>query len=126
MLTDKEMKKLFKQKAQSNPESHYPVETLKELGYERKKCKSCGTFFWTITNSDVCGDANCGSGFRFIGDTHAKQELSYIEVWQEFSKLFKSLGYTPIKRYPSVARWNPTTDFTMASIAAFQPYVVTG
>ena len=40
--------------------------------------------------------------------------------------MFKKLGYVPIHRYPVVARWNPTTDFTIASISAFQPFVVSG
>ncbi|MCK4237892.1 MAG: alanine--tRNA ligase, partial [Candidatus Lokiarchaeota archaeon] len=35
-------------------------------------------------------------------------------------------GYKPVNRYPCVARWNPTTEFTIASISAFQPYVITG
>jgi alanyl-tRNA synthetase len=35
-------------------------------------------------------------------------------------------GYKPINRYPCVARWNPTSEFTIASISAFQPYVITG
>ncbi len=126
MLTDKEMKKQFKAVSQKEPEKYYPVETLKTLGYERKQCKSCKTFYWTATDREVCGDASCSEGFKFIGDTPAKNELTYIEVWQKFSELFSKLGYTPIKRYPSVSRWNPTTDFTIASISAFQPYVVTG
>jgi alanyl-tRNA synthetase len=40
--------------------------------------------------------------------------------------MFEKKGYTAIKRYPSVARWNPTMDYTNASIAAFQPYVISG
>ncbi|MBR9702809.1 alanine--tRNA ligase, partial [Candidatus Woesearchaeota archaeon] len=35
-------------------------------------------------------------------------------------------GYKVMDRYPVVARWNPTMEFTIASIAAFQPYVVNG
>jgi alanyl-tRNA synthetase len=40
--------------------------------------------------------------------------------------MFKKFGYVPIKRYPIVARWNPTMEYTNASIAAFQPYVISG
>ncbi|MBS3147207.1 alanine--tRNA ligase [Candidatus Woesearchaeota archaeon] len=40
--------------------------------------------------------------------------------------MFKRLGYTPIKRYPVVARWRDDTDFVQASIYDFQPYVVSG
>src|SRR3989344_6721626 len=40
--------------------------------------------------------------------------------------MFQKFGYTPIRSYPVNARWNPTVDFTIASIAAFQPFVVSG
>lgn len=126
MLSDKEQKKQFKLIAQKNPEKHYPVKTLSELGFERKQCKKCGTFFWSAVSSDVCGDPGCSGGFRFIGNSPAKSQLTYIDVWKKFSKTFKEFGYTPIGRYPVVSRWNPTMDFTIASIAAFQPYVVSG
>jgi len=127
LLSDKEQKKRFKLIAQKDSKKYYPVTTLKELGFERKQCSKCKTYFWSV-NSDqtVCGDAACSGGYNFIGNSPAKNKLDYIGVWQEFSKLFKKMGYTPIKRYPVVARWNATMDYTIASIAAFQPYVVSG
>lgn len=125
MLRDKEIKKEFKAKASKNPEKYYAVEVLKKEGFERKQCK-CGTYFWTASDSEVCGDPACSGGFRFIDGSPAKRELDYIEVWQEFSKLFKKWGYTPIPKYPVVARWRDDTDFVQASIYDFQPYVVSG
>ncbi len=126
MPTDDQVKKEFKQECQKNPEKHYPVKTLKELGFLRKKCK-CGQAFWT-TNKDRnhCGEPTCSGGLTFIGKSPAKKKLEYIQVWQEFARIHQKLGYTPISRYPVVARWNPTVDFTIASIAAFQPFVVSG
>ena len=127
LLTDKEQKKRFKIIAQQDPDRYYPVLTLKELGFVRKQCSKCKTYFWTVNqDQDVCGDSSCSGGFRFIGKSPAKNKLDYIGVWKEFSKLFKRMGYTPIPRYPVVSRWNPTMDYTIASIAAFQPYVVSG
>ncbi|RME54555.1 alanine--tRNA ligase [Candidatus Woesearchaeota archaeon] len=127
MLSDKEQKKKFKEIAQKNPNSYYPVHTLKDLGFERKQCEKCKNYFWTVNQEqNVCGDSSCSGGYRFINDSPVKNHLSYIEVWQKFSKMFKKFGYTPIKRYPVVARWNPTMEYTIASIAAFQPYVVSG
>ncbi|MHA1699116.1 MAG: alanine--tRNA ligase, partial [Promethearchaeota archaeon] len=41
-------------------------------------------------------------------------------------EMLEPKGYKKVARYPVVARWNPTTEFTIASIAAFQPYVITG
>ena len=126
-MSDKEIKLDFKKLAQANPEKHYPVKALKSYGYQRKQCGTCKTFFWTIDGSrKVCGDNACSGGFQFIGNSPAKKKLDYIQTWQEFARIHKKLGYTPIERYPVVARWNPTVDFTIASIAAFQPLVVSG
>ena len=126
MLSEKEIKKEFKEKIQKDPEKYFPVKTLKSLDFKRYKCKSCPNYFWSIEKKDFCGEPLCSGGFRFINNPVTKNKLDYIEVWKKFSEVHKKLGYTPIKRYPSVARWNPTIEFTIASIAAFQPYVVSG
>ena len=125
MPTDKAIKKEFKTKASRNPERYYAVDVLKKNGFVRKQC-NCGIFFWIASDSNVCGNPACSGGFRFIGNSPAKKELDYISVWNEFSRLFKKWGYTPIKRYPVVARWRDDTDFVQASIYDFQPYVVSG
>ncbi len=125
-MGDKEVKAEFKQKAQKNPEQHYPVKALKELGFSRGQCTNCKSYFWSKDRRTVCGDSACVGGFHFIGKSPAKRKLDYIDTWKQFAAVHKKLGYTPIKRYPVVARWNPTVDFTIASIAAFQPFVVSG
>src|SRR3989338_8217570 len=127
MLSDKEQKKEFKKIASSNPDKYYPVSYLKQEGFFRNKCEKCGIYLWNVNkNQKICGDAICSGGFRFIGNTPAKNKLSYTDVWKEFSTMFKRFNYAAIERYPVVARWNPTTDFTIASISAFQPFVVSG
>ena len=127
MATDKEIKKEFKIKASKEPDNYYATSSLKSEGFSRKKCKTCGTYFWSVrSEDDVCGNPACSGGFLFIGDTPASKRLDYIGVWSEFSRLFKKWGYTPIKRYPVVARWRNDTDFVQASIYDFQPYVVSG
>ena len=126
MPTDKEVKKDFKVKASKDPDKYYATGVLKEEGFERKQCKTCNIHFWTTTSADVCGDPACSGGFRFINAAIAKKKLDYLGVWKEFSKFFKARGYTPIKRYPVVARWRDDTDFVQASIYDFQPYVVSG
>ena len=126
MPTDKEIKKEFKIKASKDPDKYYATSVLKKEGFSRKHCAKCGTYFWTTTHDEVCGNPACSGGFRFIGNTPAKKELDYIGLWKEFSSLFKKWGYTPIKRYPVVARWRQDTDFVQASIYDFQPYVVSG
>lgn len=126
MPTDKEIKAWFKKETQENPDKYYATSVLKKEGFERRCCKKCRIYFWTTTDSDVCGNPACSGGFRFINGTPAKKKLDYIRVWKEFSKLFSKWGYTPIKRYPVAARWRNDTDFVQASIYDFQPYVVSG
>lgn len=126
MLSDKELKKVLKEKCRSSPEKYYPVKALKKLGFSRRLC-GCGTYFWSVKkDQEVCGDAKCSGGFRFIGASPAKNKLDYVETWRVFSRILSARGYTPIARYPVVARWHPTVDFTIASIVAFQPFVVSG
>ncbi len=125
MPSDKEIKKEFKGRASKNPERYYAVGVLKQFGFNRRQC-SCGTFFWTTTDSKVCGDPSCSGGFRFFGNSPAKFHYTYVEVWKKFAEFFKTRGYEPIGRYPVAARWRDDTDFVQASIYDFQPYVVSG
>ena len=76
-----------------------------------------------VTEDDFCGDPACAGGFTFINNTPAKNKLDYIQLWQKFAELFEKWGYTPIKRYPVVARWRKDTEFVQASIYDFQPYL---
>ncbi len=124
-MSDAEIKEQIRKEASLHPDKFFPVTTLKAKGFGRHQCSKCQRFFWAMHKSEVCGDPSCSGGFRFIGHP-TKKQLDYIQTWQEFARIFKRLGYTPISRYPVIARWNPTTDFTIASIAAFQPFVVSG
>ncbi len=128
MKSDKEIKKEFRKKFWSKPDKYYATSVLKEEGFVRNICVKCKKPFWSIDSErKVCGDPLCsGKGFGFIGNSPAKRKLGYVEVWLKFAKMFKKLGYVPIKRYPVVARWNPTMEYTNASISAFQPYVISG
>lgn len=124
-MSDKEIKKEFKAKASKSPDKYYATTVLKDEGFSRRRC-SCGTYFWTTTERATCDDPVCSGGFRFFDKPPASQDLDYIGVWKRFSEMFQTFGYTPIKRYPVVARWREDTDFVQASIYNFQPYVVSG
>jgi alanyl-tRNA synthetase len=127
MIPDKVIKEQYKPIFWKNPEQYYATQVLKEEGFQRGICQTCKKPFWSTTQRLVCGDSACsGEGFNFIGKSPAKNKLGYVQVYQEFSKMFKKLGYTPVSRYPTVARWNPTMEYTNASIAAFQPFVISG
>lgn len=126
MLTDKQQKQAFKKDASKNPDAYFPTRKLQSEGFTRKHC-ACGTFFWTV-NEDrkTCGDPACSGGFDVVSNNPSKVKLTYEGVWRKIIEMLEPRGYAVVDRYPVVARWNPTTEFTMASIAAFQPYVITG
>ncbi|MGM5482802.1 MAG: alanine--tRNA ligase [Nanobdellota archaeon] len=127
MRTAKELKKELKKDASKDPDKYYATGILKKDGFVRKECTNCGQWFWTVNkDQDLCGDPVCSGGFRFFENNPAEVSLDYVSVWKKFSKMFKDLGYTPISRYPVVARWNETMEYTNASIAAFQPFVING
>ena len=126
MLNTKELKKQFKKEASQNPEKYFPTKILQENGYARKQCE-CNTFFWTTNPTrKKCGDPMCTEGFSFLKKPIAKKQFTYTQIWQEFSKHLQERGYTPIPKYPVVARWRDDTDFVQASIYNFQPWVVKG
>ena len=124
--TDKEIKKKFKKIASEEPDKYFPTKELRNLGYMRKLC-NCGTYFWTVLEErEVCGDPACSGGFQVVINNPSQIQLSFIGVWEKIVEFLEPRGYVPIKRYPCVARWNPTSEFTIASITAFQPYVING
>jgi alanyl-tRNA synthetase len=127
LLSEKEMKIRVKEEASSDPDRFFPTETMRDIGLQRRKCTNCGTFFWSADpERTVCGEPVCEGGYSFIGRENCTHRMDFIGVWKRFSDLFERRGYTPIKRYPSISRWNPTSEFTLASITDFQPYVVRG
>jgi alanyl-tRNA synthetase len=126
MLTDKELKAKFKKIASAEPDKYYATRILVKEGFMRKQCK-CGTYFWTVHKDQLtCGDPACMGGVDILRGAPVKKKLSFPEVWLGFKKFFEAREYKAINRYPVIARWNPTIDFTNASIAAFQPYVISG
>ena len=126
MKPDKVIKKEFKIEASKNPDKYYAVNVLKKEGFTRYNCNNCKKYFWSTLERAVCGDPECQGGVTLFSRDVKRNSMTYIEVWEKYKEHFAKLGYTPMKRYPVIAKWNPTTDFTIASIAAFQPYVISG
>jgi len=120
------LKRDLKKKTDKNPEQYYPVSVLTNLGFNRYLCSNCSTRFWSTKKRKTCGEPDCNNGYSFINNSPARSKLGYLQTWNKYSKHFKKLGYTPIKRYPVVARWRDDTWFTQASIYCFQPFVVSG
>jgi alanyl-tRNA synthetase len=104
----------------------YQVRMFGQLGFKRKKCSSCGRFFWTLdANRVTCGDAPCDK-YTFLGNPPTRRAYELHEMEQEFLRFFEEKGHTIIKRYPVVARWRDDIYLTIASIADFQPWVTSG
>lgn len=113
-------KEELREKFSSDYKRYYYVELFKEQGFTRKKCESCGKFFWTLDNSRKrCDDQPC-SPYRFIGNPPTSRKFDRISAWREIEDFFVKNGHTSIKRYPVVSRWRPDLYFVIASIIDFQ------
>lgn len=108
------------------------LEYFHKNGYTRKKCKSCGSYYWTLDKkSETCGDQPCVD-FSFIGNPLGKKPMSLKEVRDSFLSFFEKNNHSRIyypetgERCPVVARWRTDIYLTIASIADFQPHVTSG
>lgn len=116
----------------STMQKEYDLRFFHTNGYIRKKCKTCGDYFWTLDpSSEYCGDQPCVP-FSFIGGPIAKKPLTLAEVREGFLSFFdhhshKRLHYPETgERCPVIARWRTDIYLTIASIADFQPHVTSG
>lgn len=103
----------------------YELEFFKTNGFQRKQCKTCGKFFWTLGEGDSCGEAPCVE-YSFIGRPLFKEKLSLHEMRESFLSFLEREGHTRVARYPITARWRDDVFFTQASIYGFQPWVIQG
>jgi len=115
-----EQKEALKAKFSADYERYYLVDLFKRRGFVRKKCKSCGRFFWTLdADRKICDDQPC-STYTFIGRPVTDRKMDRIEAWKLIEGFFSRNGHTIVKRYPVVSRWRPDLYFTVASIIDFQ------
>ncbi len=107
-------------------EHEFAVPFLKDSGFVRRRCVSCGSHFWTqIPDRKTCGDVPCEE-YSFIGNSPARVSLSVREARETFLRFFESKGHKIIKPYPVVARWRDDVFLVGASIYDFQPLVTEG
>ncbi|MFX0096425.1 MAG: alanine--tRNA ligase [Candidatus Hodarchaeota archaeon] len=119
MISKKNLRKIFNRK-------EYEVELFREKGFERVKCGGCGGYFWTMNPDEKsCGDTGCVGGYKFI-DQRINGGWDFHKTIDEWCGFFEQHGHTRIKEYPVVARWRDDIYFTIASIADFQPWVLSG
>ncbi|MCK4895690.1 MAG: alanine--tRNA ligase, partial [Candidatus Heimdallarchaeota archaeon] len=117
-ISKKQLKERFKRE-------DYEVKLFKERGFIRKSCPICNHNFWTLVHDqETCGDTRCSGGYQFLGKKG--KNLNFDETIKSFTDFFVNNGHTAIKDYPVVARWRADMEFTIASIADFQPWVLEG
>ncbi|PSH00856.1 MAG: alanine--tRNA ligase, partial [Nanohaloarchaea archaeon SW_7_46_7] len=122
-----ELKQEIKEEASENPEKFFATDVLRAKGLSRGHCSNCEMYFWSYDEDrEVCGEPECSGGYTFINDSPTDRKFSYIEAWKKYRDFMADRGYTPIDRYPVIARWRDDVEFTGASIYCFQPYVVSG
>ncbi len=103
----------------------YELEFFKSNGFQRRQCKSCGKYYWTLGDNDTCGEAPCVE-YTFIGKPLLKEKQNVHEMRESFLSFLEKNGHTRISRYPITARWRDDVFFTQASIYGFQPWVIQG
>ena len=115
---EKMSKEKLSEEFSKNPEKYYKVKTFEEQGFERKRCKICGRYFWTADpNRTTCGDSshNTYSFFR-----EQPRKIGYVEFWKRFEEFFRKNGHAIVSGYPVVSRWRQDLYFTIAGIQDFQ------
>jgi alanyl-tRNA synthetase len=106
--------------------SIYEVEIFKSEGFKRKRCPSCGRFFWSLDEDQIyCGDQPCVE-YSFIGNPFTGARYGLEDMREAFLSFFERNGHRRIRRYPVVARWREDVYLVGASIYAFQPWVTEG
>lgn len=107
-------------------DEEYQLDYLKEQGFARKKCDSCGAYFWTLDESrELCGDPPCEE-YSFISNPPIEEEYSLTEMREKFLSFFEEREHKRLRRHPVIARWRDDIFLTIASIADFQPHVTSG
>ncbi|MDE1833146.1 MAG: alanine--tRNA ligase [Candidatus Micrarchaeota archaeon] len=100
------------------PKKYYEVDVFKREGFERRQCKGCSKFFWTVdSDREYCGDSS-HEPYTFMKPKMTA--ITYADFWKKFSDFFKKEGHEIIEKYPVVSRWRQDLYFTIASIQDFQ------
>lgn len=105
--------------------SIYRIQLFKERGFNRFQCRKCGRYFWSLEETDLCGDC---MEYAFIGNTpKTKVDVYSMDYLRElYLRFFEKRGHARVNRYPVVARWRDDVYLVGASIYDFQPWVTEG
>lgn len=107
------------------PEAEYAIPFFHDGGFARRRCPSCGAWFWTLGAQETCGETPCEE-YAFIGRSPMKKSLTPRAMREDFLSFLEQRAHTRIRRYPVVARWRDDVFYTQASVYPFQPWVIEG
>ncbi len=111
------------------PAEEYALPFFKEQGFMRKRCPTCGEYFWTQNSEqENCGESTSDgcTCYTFLKNPPTHRSYSLPEMREAFLSFFERRNHARIKPYPVVARWRSDIYLTHASIIDFQPYVTEG
>jgi alanyl-tRNA synthetase len=104
----------------------YELQFFQERKYDRRQCKSCGAWFWTLDSAqETCQDSPCGE-YHFIHNPIINKKFTMDEMREHYLDFFEKRGHARVDRYPVVARWRDDVFLVNASIYDFQPHVTSG
>ena len=113
-------KKEILDKFSADPQRYYKVNLFEDQGFERKSCKTCNRFFWTLDSERSNCPDHSDDTYSFIGEPPTSKRFDYTQSWKEVESFFVKNNHTSINRYPVVCRWRDDLYFTIASIVDFQ------
>jgi alanyl-tRNA synthetase len=111
------------------PAEEYALPFFREQGFTRKRCPTCGEYFWTQNpEQENCGESTSDgcTCYTFLKNPPTQKSYSLPEMREAFLSFFEKHGHARINPYPVVARWRSDIYLTHASIIDFQPYVTEG
>ena len=80
------------------------LEFFSEGGFQRQRCRACGSHFWALEKQPLCGDAPCVE-YSFLGTPLFDQPFGLAEMREAFLAFFEARGHKRVERAPVVARW---------------------
>ena len=101
------------------------LKFFQESGFIRQTCSKCKCDFWSLVESELCGDAPCVE-YSFIGKPLFPKPMNLDEAREAFLRFFEKNKHTRVDRASVVARWRNDIYLSIASIAVFQPHVTSG
>ena len=113
-------KKEILSKFSTDPDRYYKVKLFEDVGFERKSCKTCKRFYWTLDQSRINCPDHSSDTYSFIGNPPTNKRFDYTQAWKEVESFFVKNNHTSVNRYPVVCRWRDDLYFTIASIVDFQ------